>query len=165
MLIFLVQSLDRTPPSSSPKSFDLSLASPPLDLGESQAGFEDEELGDHETKGEEKNPFDLSLSHLELDQKHDGGEGDLGGVTGGGEPGDMSFDQEKLEREYGLDGENQGKEVAEGDVTSPPPMVLEEVEEAPAQEREANEEEKEENHVEGHNKDKKSDDEEEDKKE
>ncbi|GAA5875292.1 hypothetical protein JCM16303_000572 [Sporobolomyces ruberrimus] len=159
-------SLDRTPPSSSPKSFDLSLASPPLDLGESQAGFEDEELGDHETKGEEKNPFDLSLSHLELDQKHDGGEGDLGGVTGGGEPGDMSFDEEKLEREYGLDGENQGEEVAEGDVTSPPPMVLEEVEEAPAQEREANEEEKkEENHVEGHNKDKKSDDEEEDEKE
>lgn len=88
---------------------DLSLASPPLDLGNTQ------DVSSYST-GE--NPFDLSLSHLHLDEQ---GETKDDSVDEG--PGDLSFDQEKLEREYG-DGDGE-------ELKSPPPMVLEEVEEGP----------------------------------
>lgn len=89
---------------------DLSLASPPLDLGNTQ------DVSSYST-GE--NPFDLSLSHLHLDENENEETKDDSVDEG---PGDLSFDQEKLEREYG-DGEEELK--------SPPPMVLEEVEEGP----------------------------------
>ncbi|GAA5824512.1 hypothetical protein JCM5353_000335 [Sporobolomyces roseus] len=74
---------------------DLSLASPPLDLGNTSSSY---------STGE--NPFDLSLSHLQLHNDEEG------------QAGDMSLDdQEKGEEEE--------------EVRSPPPMVLEEVEEGP----------------------------------
>ena len=91
---------------------DLSLASPPLDLGNTQ------DVSSYST-GE--NPFDLSLSHLHLNENENEETKDDSVDEG---PGDLSFDQEKLEREYGSgDGEEELK--------SPPPMVLEEVEEGP----------------------------------
>ncbi|GAA6025648.1 hypothetical protein JCM11491_006678 [Sporobolomyces phaffii] len=117
-------------PSFDRDSSDLSLASPPLDLGNSRLGFGDD--GDDDTAAaDETNPFDLSLSHLRIDH-----EGDLSGVSGGG---DMSFDEDKLEREYGA-GERAEEAADEEPVTSPPPMVLEEAEEGPGHEQEGEEE-------------------------
>ncbi|GAA5944549.1 uncharacterized protein JCM15063_004918 [Sporobolomyces koalae] len=80
------------------QDLSVSLESPPLDLGDSQFEFDQS----------------ISLDHLNLD--------DPAVEHKGPEEGEMSFDQDKLEREFG----DKGVEV-----TSPPPMVLEEVEEAP----------------------------------
>ncbi|GAA5968275.1 hypothetical protein JCM3765_000870 [Sporobolomyces pararoseus] len=110
--------------SSSPKSSDLSLASPPLDLGDSR--IEDNDEGEGGEGQDRLNPFELNLKHFNENETV----GDLSGAGGEGElGGDLSFDEAKLEREYG-EGLNGGEE----DVASPPPMVLQEVEEGPTNE-------------------------------
>ncbi|GAA5900497.1 uncharacterized protein JCM6883_002863 [Sporobolomyces salmoneus] len=122
-----VSALEPVPSSSSPKFSDLSLASPPLDLGETQL-----ELDFDQSRDATNNPFDLSLSHLQIDPNNEGDEaGDLSGISG---PGELSFDEEKLEREYGspeFDHEHVEEEGEKGEISTPPPMVLEEVEEGP----------------------------------
>ncbi|GAA5980822.1 hypothetical protein JCM5350_003719 [Sporobolomyces pararoseus] len=119
-------SFDKTA-TSSPKSLDLSLASPPLDLGDSEILDDGEEGG-----GVEHNPFELNLNHLKLEDNNDETQ-EKEEVEGGGgaQFGDLSFDEAKLEREYGEGLNGQQEEEESQDVTSPPPMVLEEVQEGP----------------------------------
>ncbi|GAA6062015.1 hypothetical protein JCM10212_006090 [Sporobolomyces blumeae] len=98
------------PTESSPRSADVSLSSPPLDNSTLNAF---DEAGDAS--------FELNLERIRLGHEVEGEEGEQG-------PGDLSFDQDKLEREYGSGGEGGQPEE---DVKSPPPMVLEEPEDAP----------------------------------
>ena len=74
----------------------------------------------------------MNLNHLKLEDNNDETpEKEEVEAGGGAQFGDLSFDEAKLEREYGEGLNGQQEEEESQDVTSPPPMVLEEVEEGP----------------------------------